>query len=180
MFVQLRTQPAAEPHRGDAFQLFLDCHERLRRFSALAVKLARLPDVPPSERAEAAARVERYFTLGLPLHVEDEEHSLAPRMRGAGLSPEALQALDEMTRQHEEIEALLATLLPTWRELGEAPERYGALLGRLEGGEALAKLLEAHLQLEERVLFPEARARLSQESVEALAAEVRARRGQHP
>lgn len=177
MLVQLRLQPAPATHRGDALQLLLDCHERIRTFSALAVRVARLPDVPPSERAEAAARVERYFTVGLPLHVEDEEHSLAPRLREAGLPPEALQALDEMTRQHERIEALLATLLPTWRELCEAPERYGMLAARLEESEPLAKL-EAHLQLEERVLFPVARARLSRESVEALASEMRARRGQ--
>ncbi len=180
MLVQLRLQPSPEAPPGDAFQLLLACHERMRTFSALAVRLARLPDVPPSQRAEAAGRVERYFSMGLPLHVEDEEHSLSPRLREVGLSPEALQALDEMTRQHEEIEAVLATLLPTWRELRDTPERYDVLKGRLEGSEPLAKLLEAHLQLEERVLFPEARARLTQRSLEAFAAEVRARRGQHP
>lgn len=180
MLVQLRFQPTPELNRGDAFQLLLDCHERIRTFSSLAVRLALLPDVPPAERAEAATRVERYFTLALPKHVEDEDLTLAPRLRELGLSPEAQRALEEMMRQHQEIEARLATLGPLWRLLSVSPERHGELAPRLGGSEPLAKLLEEHLRLEESALFPEARARLAPETLEAMAAEMRARRGQNP
>jgi iron-sulfur cluster repair protein YtfE (RIC family) len=180
MLVPLRFQPAPEVNREDAFQLLLECHERIRTFSALAVKLARLPDVPPEERAEVATRVLRYFTLALPKHVEDEDLSLAPRLREAGLSTEALRALDEMTRQHQEIEALLATLTPAWGRLRADPWRHGELAPQLAASEPLAALLEEHLRLEERALFPEARALLSARSMEALVAELRARRSHNP
>lgn len=178
MFVQLRFQPSPEAPPGDAFHLLLECHARIRSFTALALRLARLEDVPAPERREAATRVERYFAVGLPRHVEDEDLSLAPRLREAGLSAEALQALDTMTRQHQDIEALLGTLLPAWRVLCASPERHAALAPELvEGSVRLAELMEQHLQLEENVLFPEARARLPVESVAAIAAEMCQRRG---
>lgn len=178
MLLQLRLQPAPPLQPGDAFQLLLDCHERIQTFSGLAVRLARLSDVPARERAAVAQRIAHYFTVGMPRHVEDEDLSLAPRLREAGASPEALQALEKMSCQHQEIDTVLTPLQAAWRELYAAPERYEALTEQLEGAEQLAALLREHLELEERVLFPEARARLTQESVASIAAEIGARRFQ--
>jgi iron-sulfur cluster repair protein YtfE (RIC family) len=180
MLVPLRLQPAPEVNRGDVFQLLLECHERIRSFSALALKLARLREVSAEERADAAIRVLRYFTLALPKHVADEDLSLAPRLREAGLSSEALRALDEMMRQHQGIEALLATLVPVWGLLRVDPWRHDELAPQLAASEPLAALLEEHLRLEERALFPEARAVLSARAMEAIVAELRGRRGQDP
>jgi hemerythrin-like domain-containing protein len=180
MLVPLRLQPAPETPR-DAFHLLLDCHERIRTFSDLALRVARLPDVPAAERVEAVTRVERYFSVGLPRHVEDEDISLTHHMREAGLSVEALEALEDMARQHREIEALLETLLPRWRLLRTSPASHEELARELvRDSTRLSALMDEHLRLEERVLFPEARARLSARSVEALGAEMRARRGLKP
>jgi hemerythrin-like domain-containing protein len=178
MLVPLRFPSAPAPERPrDAFQLLLECHERIRAFTELAVKVARLPDVPAAERAEAVTRVERYFTVALPLHVEDEDVLLTHRLREVGASKVALRALEEMSEQHRDIEDLLETLLPRWRLLRASPERHGELE---RDSVRLAGMMEKHLGLEELVLFPEARARLSQESVESLGAEMRVRRGGTP
>jgi len=182
MLVPLRFQASPVPEGPrDAIQLLLDCHRRIRTFCDLAVKVARLADLPAAERAEAATRVERYFTVALPRHVEDEEVLLAYRLWEAGPSTAVLVALEDMSWQHLDIEGLLKSLVPRWRLLGEAPERHGGLARELERDSVrLAGLMETHLWLEELVLFPEARARLSPESMESLGAEMRARRGTKP
>ncbi len=176
MFVQLRFQPV-EAAPEDAFQLLLDCHARIRDFSQLALRLARQVEVPPHERSEAARRLERYFTEGLPRHVEDEDVSLAPRLLQAGLSPRGLDALQEMSRQHVDIENLLATLLPLWSALAATPGQSAELT---RDSERLASLLESHLSMEEQSLFPEARTLLPPEDTGAVLAEMRARRAPKP
>ena len=118
---------------------------------------------------------------GDPRHVEDEEVLLAHRLWEAGPSTAMVVALEDMTGQHWELEALLKSLVPRGRLLGEAPEHHGELARELERDSVrLAGLMETHLWLEELVLFPEARARLSPESMESLGAEMRARRGTKP
>ncbi len=58
-----RTADADDPEA-----MLLDCHARIRNFSALSVRLAS-PDVAAEgEIADAAARVHRYYTVALPLH----------------------------------------------------------------------------------------------------------------
>ncbi|NMO19055.1 hemerythrin domain-containing protein [Pyxidicoccus fallax] len=176
MLIQLRFKPA-EPPSEDAFQLLMECHERIREFSLVGLRLARQAEVPPHERSEAARGLVRYFTEAFPLHVDDEDASLAPRLLQAGLSPEAVEALLEMSRQHADIEALLAVLIAVWKELAEAPERHPPLEPELtRNSERLAAQLEAHLYHEERTLFPEARKVLPPEEARALLAEMRARR----
>jgi hemerythrin-like domain-containing protein len=179
--LHFQSSPPAEGPR-DAIHLLLDCHRRILTFCDLALKVARLTHLSVAERAGAAARVERYFTVALPRHVEDEEVLLAHRLWEAGPpSTAVVVALEDMSGQHWEIEALLKSLVPRWRLLGEAPERHGELARELERDSVrLAGLMETHLWLEELVLFPEARARLSPESMESLGAEMRARRGMKP
>jgi iron-sulfur cluster repair protein YtfE (RIC family) len=184
MFVHRRTPSApapALPTRRDAFELLLECHERIRCFTQRALKVARPPDLPGVEWVEALARVERYFTVALPLHVEEEELLLAHRLWAARPSTRALKALEEMSRQHRDIEALLESLLPRWRLLRESPERHAELAKELvRDSSRFAELMEAHLELEERVVFPEARASLPAASVASLGVEMRERRGLNP
>jgi hypothetical protein len=179
MHLPLPFTPALCPRR-DAFQLLLKSHERIRLFTERAVKVARLPDMPAVERVEAFTRVEHYFTVGLPLH-EEEELLLAHHLRAARPSPRSLDALGWMSRQHRDLEGLLKTLLPRWRLLCESPERHAELAEELvRDSLRFAVLIEAHLQLEECVLFPEARVLLPAASMAALGAEMLARRGLNP
>jgi hypothetical protein len=61
---------------GDVVDLLLACHERIRFFIDLAIRIADTTDASNEEIREAAARVVRYFSESLPLHVADEEESI--------------------------------------------------------------------------------------------------------
>jgi hypothetical protein len=91
------------------------CHERIRRFSGLACRLATAERVQPGAPADAARDLVRYFATALPLHVTDEDLSITPRLRAMTLSPAVCEALRTMTAQHVEIDRLLEQLVPEWR-----------------------------------------------------------------
>jgi hypothetical protein len=67
---------------SDIVDLLLECHERIRSFIGLAGRLANCGPVSDTEVSDAAARVVRYFSESLPLHVADEEESILPRLLG--------------------------------------------------------------------------------------------------
>ncbi len=168
----------APPRRRDAFELLLESHERIRYFTELALKVVRPPAMPLVERREALERVERFFTSGLSQHFEDEEVLLVHRVWAARPSTRALLALEDMSRHHRDIECFLESLLPSWRLLRESPERHAELADALLPDTIrFAALMEAHLEVEERIVFPEARASLPAESLASLGTEMRARHG---
>lgn len=158
----------------DAGALLVDCHARIRRFTALAGRLTDEQASDP-ERAEAAIAVHRYFTVALPLHVDDEEESVVPRLR-ASAAAELSFALAEMARQHRALEAILDELVPMWAAIGSAPGSWRGEAATLSSGaNALHLGFEDHLALEEKVIFP-ALASLPPEPRAAIVGEMRARR----
>jgi hypothetical protein len=161
----LVTLGARVPTGGDAIDDFLACHTRIRRFLTLAARLAEHPD------PEAAAAVHRYFTVALPLHAEDEDLSLAPRLSGA--SREIDDTLALMSIEHRKIDLLLAELVPRWSQPTTPP-----LLAA--GAAQLAALFAPHLDREERILFPAARRLLAPADLATLREELRARRAVTP
>ncbi|HKJ00717.1 MAG TPA: hemerythrin domain-containing protein [bacterium] len=167
--------PATENETPDVVELLLDCHQRIRFFTELARRLGEADDLPADEVRGAAARVRRYFTEALPLHVADEEESLTPRLRGR--EPELDAALERMATEHRRHEPLLATLVATCEALEAAPARHAGLRGTLlETAAALAEEFEVHLGQEERVVIPALRRLFAADLRAALADEVRARR----
>ncbi len=156
---------------GDAVAALAACHGRIRSFAATARRLAEADaSVPASEIAAAAQAVHRYFTVGLPLHVLDEEESLRPRLVAA-----VGAALDRMSAEHRRIEDALQALVPTWEELRARP---GARLrdeALVRAARDLEALLEAHLVAEEREIFP-ALGRLPAALRTTIREELRARR----
>jgi hypothetical protein len=162
-----------EPAPDDVVGPLLSCHERIRQFSVMAERLASGRH-PPGEVADAAARVERYFRVALPLHVEDEERSLRPRLLALS-DPRLAEALDAMTAEHAAIDALLASLVPRWAELSREPDRL-AVFGDLARDSAeLRRVFDAHLAAEERLVFPVVADRLAAEAL-GIRDEIRARR----
>ena len=111
---------------GDPLGLLVDCHGRIRQFTALAARLAASADAPAVLRAEAAAGLCRYFTVAFPLHSGDEEELLVPRLRRSA-EAEVQRALDTLLVDHRACDVELEALLPAWRALaGSArgsPER---------------------------------------------------------
>jgi hemerythrin-like domain-containing protein len=162
--------------RADPVAALLACHAQIRLFSALAVKVARLPDAPPEQIADAAMRLHRYFALALPLHVADEEVSLEPELEVVG-PPALIALLDTLTAQHAEIESLLSRLLPAWRHAVETPAQgYEAIAAVAPVAEALDRLFATHLALEEQEVLPHVAALLPPDVLERIFREMRARR----
>lgn len=156
-------------------EMLLECHGRIRSFAELARTVGERPDAPEAEVVEACVRCERYFREALPLHVADEERSLLPRLRGR--TPDLDAALASMGAQHREHDDMIAALL-------DALGRVRATAGDVEARAALHRCasravrdLEAHLALEEAVVFPAVREMLDAGEQAAVVAELRGRRG---
>lgn len=171
--ISLRTLPTEAS--SDPLGLFVECHERIRRFCRLAVRIATEP-APDEDVKDAAFAVHRYFHRALPLHIEDEDLSLLPRLEAVG-DAEVKQALEQMSDEHEPIDRRIRALIPSWRLLSERPAELSAMKSELfEQADAIEKLMLPHLVHEETVIFPAARRLLSKESLAELAAQMRDRR----
>ncbi|HEU4728439.1 MAG TPA: hemerythrin domain-containing protein [Kofleriaceae bacterium] len=170
--------PRRSESRGvdDVVALLIECHGRMRKFLVLARRLAEAPGTLPAEVRDVARRIARYFTEAFPLHVADEDRELAPRLAGA--SAEVEHALARMTAEHLDHEPAIAQLIELCVSIAEDPRRLAALadeLARVSGD--LATRLESHLELEERVVFPQVR-RLPAADQAAILAALRERRAQ--
>ncbi|MEZ0228392.1 MAG: hemerythrin domain-containing protein, partial [Planctomycetota bacterium] len=107
-------RPGDRPAPESVADRLLACHERIRRFSALGVTIAGSVAAPASEVAAAAESVHRYFTVALPLHVADEDASIAPRLLAREADGPVAEALATMSREHVAIEELIGELAPHW------------------------------------------------------------------
>ncbi|BDG02988.1 hemerythrin domain-containing protein [Anaeromyxobacter oryzae] len=172
MLTRLGRPPAA----GDAVDLLLECHERIRFFLAMARRLA---EAGPADREgvpEAAARVRRYFTQALPLHARDEEESILPRLRGRDPAVDA--ALDAMAREHAEHEGPLGRLVAACEAVAAAPARHAELAPVIGAATAeLERHFSGHLRREEEIVFPAMRRLLDRGADADIVRELRARRG---
>jgi len=133
MIVKLGARTTGE----DAVDLLAACHERIRKFSAMACAIAKAQ----GDVREAAGAVRRYFAEAFPLHVADEEELIEPRLA----LPAQVHA--DHAAHAAEIERLVA-LCAGIEAGGPVPPELGPLAERLR------KELDAHLELEERDVFP--------------------------
>ena len=160
------------PAPTDLVGHLLACHGRIREFVALAAK-AGATGGRDVEVVEACLAVERYFERALPLHVEDEEQSLLPRLKGR--AAEVDEALHTMREQHRVHGPLLDELLVASRSVraspGDPPRRERLRVAAVQ----LAAEFEPHLALEERIIFP-AIGLLGAEAEAQIRGEQRARR----
>jgi iron-sulfur cluster repair protein YtfE (RIC family) len=142
----------------------------------MAVRLADASAPGEGEVRDAAAAVRRYFAEALPLHMADEDEDLAPRL--AGRDPEVDAALTALSREHVEHAEDVGRLVVLCAELERDPHRHAQLGPELSPlAHRLSTHLHAHLEREERVVFPALR-RLPQPELDALRDRVRARRAQ--
>jgi hemerythrin-like domain-containing protein len=161
----------------DAVDLLLECHQRIRHFTQLAVALTRAAEAPAPEVATAAASVLRYFTEALPRHAADEDESIAPRLVAAEAPAAVGLALDAMTREHATLHETLDELVPRWRAVAAEPGRIAEEAGAMRPLTArLAELWVAHLGPEESLIFPAVRRLLGADALDAIQREMRARR----
>ena len=177
MLLQPRRAGALRTGGDDSLlDLLLACHERIRRFTALAVALAEPAALarPAADVADGADGVRRYLALALPLHVADEDLSLTPRLLARAPATEA--ALARMHGEHLAHEALIADVAARCAAIARAPAQLASLGPHLAGPAAeLRAALALHLEEEERDVFPSLAA-LTPDDVAAILAELRGRR----
>ena len=172
--VRMQIGKRAREQSDELVDLLLDCHQRIRRFVAIAVRLAGAEEASVSEIRETASIVGRYFAEALPLHVLDEEESVLPRLRGLDLATD--QALDAMHAEHGEHVDHVGELVSLCQELEREPEtreKHRARLGFL--GKILEEQFEMHLEREETIIFPRL-AELPEQTQRDITVELRNRR----
>ena len=104
------------------------CHARIRHFMQLSRTLAEAVDAPQNDIADAAASLTRYFGEALPLHEEDENLTLFPRLYDAApLGSPLREAAQTMVEQHRMIDELVAELLSLCGKIHCQPERLPSL-----------------------------------------------------
>lgn len=134
MIVKLGARTTGE----DAVDLLAACHERIRKFSAMACAVAKGQG---ADLRQAAGAVRKYFAEAFPLHVADEEELIEPRLA----LPAQVHA--DHAAHAPEIEKLVA-LCAGIEAGGPVPPELGPLAERLRIE------LDAHLALEEHDVFP--------------------------
>ncbi len=160
------------------FEMLEACHERVKRSLDLLQRLgAHLDAYGADTQAAAAARdVLRYFDIAGPLHHEDEERHVLPRLRasGHGALAERLQA------DH----TALSAAWQEWRTVleGVCAGRWDIrAAGRVRAGwREFETRYEAHIAIEEAVAFPSAAHGLPADTLAAMGHEMAGRRRSPP
>src|ERR1700757_3304411 len=153
MLNQMSRAPS-QPKTEGPVDLLTGCHDRIRHFTGVAVKLAHAQGAAPEEIRQAAARVHRYYTVSLPLHEADEEQTLRPRLEAIA-DEKVRHALHAMGDQHMAIDELLERLLPLLVMVRNNPDALPAAGAEMCAiTKALDELFRAHLQMEEEAIFP--------------------------
>jgi hemerythrin-like domain-containing protein len=170
-------QIGAKPDSGfeDPLGMLKDCHRRIEHFLGILCIVAEraLDRSLTGEEATAVHAALSYFQTGGQRHTADEEESLFPRLLAAGGCAE-LERLEqdhaEAGQLHDEVEALYRS----WISAGSLGENESRRL--LPATARLRALYEAHIQIEDNVLFPRAAQVLAQDAIQAIGQEFRARR----
>lgn len=159
------------------YEMLAACHERVQRSLDL---LGRLLDHVgknghDAQTRSAAADVLRYFDIAAPLHHQDEELHVFPLLLAQGDASlrATVQRLQADHRQMETLWAAVRQALLRWREPGceeEASAETLDAVARFRG------IYAGHIEAEEGLVFPAARAAMSAATQEAMGREMQARR----
>ncbi len=179
MLNQITPLTSSQPKSSDdAVDLLIGCHQRIRHFTDVAVKLAHSQGLAAQEIAQAAAGVHRYYSVSLPLHEADEEQTLRPRL-DAVADERIRHALFAMNDQHQAIDELLERLLPLLVLVKNNPDMLPDVGGEMCSiTKALEEIFRTHLQMEEEVIFPAIRQILPDSTRAQILSEMQARRKQ--
>lgn len=162
----------------DPIGMLTDCHRRIEHFlNILFVVVGRAQRRALSgEETEAIHVALQYFRVGGKRHTADEEESLFPRIR-AELGSGTLVELERLEDDHAAaagLHAAVETLYLKWISAGALNEFDTQQL--VSNTQSLKQLYEAHIQVEEKLVFPRAAHLLESETVQAIGREFRARR----
>src|SRR4051812_12542491 len=144
--------------RRDPFEMLERCHRRLEETLATLAT--------PSRQAfdEALAFIDR----AVKRHEDDEEQSLFPRLVRV---PQLAPLLDRLTVQHRDQTALVEELRMLMDDAQPDEAKLADVVARLSAA------YQQHIKMEERELFPAAKAALDADDLGGMASEMEARRG---
>ncbi|MBX9835978.1 MAG: hemerythrin domain-containing protein [Burkholderiaceae bacterium] len=159
------------------FEMLEACHERMQRSLALLEKLCNyLHDHACDDSARQAAQdVLRYFDVAGPLHHQDEELHVFPIVLAQG-APGVVDRVRQLQHDHQHMDM-------HWRDarrrlLALAQGQCNTFSAEDEATFALfSQGYAAHISCEEDVVYPAARALLSESVVQQMGQEMRRRRG---
>lgn len=159
-------------------EMWLACHERVRRFALLISRLAEhLRKAGHDDDAQVtAASIRRYFNEAAPRHHEDEEVDMFPRLRErlAGEAQSTVSdVIDQVEADHLEMAGLWKRLDATLAEIqhGKPAEFDPSLI------DSFATRYHHHIDAEERVLLPAMKRVFSKRDWQAIGRAMAERRG---
>ena len=171
--VPLHPTPAAG--FDEPFALLDACHERVQRSLALLLRLAdHLAQHGADEQATDAARdVTRYFDLAAPLHHEDEERHVLPRLRAAGHDALAQRLQHDHAVLAAQWQPIRATLQDVMQGRWEAAHAAAAM----RNWPSFAQRYREHIAIEDTQAFVVCRNALDDAQARSMGEEMAARRG---
>jgi len=185
MSLPSRPEPVS-PRIDDPMALLLACHEKVRHFTDLAVRLHQHVQVkgPDGQAQEAARAVLRYFNVAAPLHHADEEVDLFPALLALG-DADLTHTAKRLHAEHAALDAMWAALDSVLQQVAAGrpwPDSASGgsssdAAGAVADPQAFADRYQAHAHDEETLLYPHAQ-RLSAPRLQQLADAMVARRRQ--
>lgn len=159
--------------------LLISCHNKILHFSSALLKLstALKQDGWSDSYAASAEQIRRYFNVAGPEHHLDEElHlfpaiiALAPELKQAQ-SSELLQRIHQLIKEHVESDALWETLDRMLEERTENFAKLDTLASQFE------EAMREHAEIENEIIFPYAKAHISDTEFKKMGADIAKRRG---
>ncbi len=170
----------ARPDSGfnDPLGMLHDCHRRIEKFlRVLGLVVERAAGgTLTTEETEAVQAALHYFRTGGPRHTADEEESLFPRLRSSTAAG-ALDELDRLEADHhraQQLHDVVEGLFTAWMKEGQLARDDEQRLAA--ANRELAALYAAHIDVEEKVVFPRAAQALDADAIAAMGQEFRQRR----
>lgn len=167
----------------DPLGLLTDCHRRIERFLEQALRVAEQVQGGPLREGQhgALAGSLRYFREAAPLHTQDEEQSLFPRLRASERCRPLLERVESLEVDHrraDEAHAEVDRLGRRWLSEGAlSAEEVGRLVNLLRG---LRETYRAHIATEDQEVLPAAGELLDPGSLAEVGREMARRRGLDP
>jgi hemerythrin-like domain-containing protein len=173
MKTRVRAAEASAPPPEEPLDFILFEHLKHREMCKALDRLAESTEFDPKE----VTRLAEFIRVDLTMHVFDEEEDFFPLLRRRCLPEDEIDiALERMNREHEddrELSARVRIALLDSITQGKPPSQIpGASETLLE----FAQNQRRHMTLENAVLIPLARRRLSRDDIDALGARLANRR----